>query len=209
MENDLPDGAAAVSDLVIVGRIRKPQGIRGEVTVELLTDEPDRFFAEGARLFAGTVDGDPAPDPADRRNRDSRHELTVEHAKPFREGLIVSFAQIPDRSAAELWRQRYLLVPAAELTPPAEDEIFMHELIGMRVVTDTGTELGVVNGLYELPQGLTLDVAPVPQVAPAATAGEAPRRGEGVLIPYRPSVVREVDLDARLVIVDSTCGLFD
>lgn len=188
--------ARAASDFAIVGRIRKPQGIHGELTVELLTDEPEKFFADGCRLFAGTVDGDIAPNPADRRNPDSRQELTVEYAKPFREGLIVKFEQIPDRSAAELWRQRYLLVPASELTPPEKDEVFMHDLLGMRVFTETGKQMGEVVGLYEMPQGLTLDVK-----------GE--EKGSDILIPYRPSVVQQVDLDARVITVDSTCGLFD
>lgn len=164
--------------------------------MELLTDEPEKFFTDGSRVFAGTVDGDPAPDPADRRNPNSRQELTVEYAKPFREGLVVKFDQIPDRSTAELWRQRYLLVPTSELTPPGDDEVFMHDLIGMRVLTETGKHLGEVVGLYEMPQGLTLDVK-----------GE--EKGSDILIPYRPSVVQEVDLDARVITVDSTCGLFD
>lgn len=181
----------------IVGRVRKPQGIHGELTVELLTDEPERFFGDGSRLFAGTVDGGIAPNPADRHNPDSRQELTVEYAKSFREGLLVKFDQIPDRSAAELWRQRYLLVPTSELTPPEDDEVFMHDLIGMRVLTETGKEMGEVVGLYEMPQGLTLDVKKVEE------------KGSDILIPYRPSVVQHVNLDARVITVDSTCGLFD
>ncbi len=196
MANQVPPNAASPSEFAIVGRVRKPQGINGELTVELLTDEPEKFFADASRLFAGTVDGDPAPNPADRRNPDSRQELTVEYAKPFREGLVVKFDQIPDRSAAELWRQRYLLVPASELTPPEGDEVFMHDLMGMRVLTETGREMGEVVGLYEMPQGLTLDVK-----------GE--EKASDILIPYRPSVVQQVDLDARVITVDSTCGLFD
>ncbi len=190
---DLTESAA---EFAIVGRVRKPQGIHGELTVELLTDEPDKFFRDGARLFAGNAEGDPLPNPADRRNPDSRYELTVEYAKPFREGLLVKFDQIDDRSAAELWRQRYLLVPSSELTPPDGDEVFMHDLIGMRVVMETGKELGEVAGLYEMPQGLTLDV-------------KAEEKGNDILIPYRPAVVREVDLDARVITVESQCGLFD
>lgn len=186
----------SVIEFAIVGRIRKPQGILGELTVEILTDEPERFFADGSRLLAGTVDGDPAPDPADRRNADSRQELTVDYARPFRDGLVVKFDQIPDRSEAELWRRRYLLVPASELTPPEGDQVFMHDLIGMRVQTETGAELGEVVALYEMPQGLTLDV-------------KGAEQRSDMLIPYRPSVLREVDLDTRTITVDSTCGLFD
>jgi 16S rRNA processing protein RimM len=178
----------------IIGRIRKPQGIRGEVTVELLTDEPERFFAPGSRVFAGTMQGDIANHPDDRRNPLSRQQLQVEQASPYRGGLIVKFDAMPDRTAAEAWRQRYLLVPADEITPPAEDQVFMHDLIGMRVRGDDGTEIGEVSALYELPQGLTLEVK---------------REGGDVLVPYRPSVVREVDLDERVVLVAMSSGLFE
>lgn len=178
----------------IIGRIRKPQGIRGEVTVELLTDEPDRFFAAGRRVFAGTIAGDIARHPADRANPASRQELHVEHVSPYRGGLIVKFDEMPDRTAAEMWRQRYLLVPADEITQPADDEVFMHDLIGMHVRGDDGTEIGEVTGFYELPQGLTLEVK---------------REGGDVLVPYRPSVVREVDLDERVVLVEMSSGLFE
>lgn len=178
----------------IIGRIRKPQGIRGEVTVELLTDEPERFFAPGARVFAGTITGDIAQHPSDRKNPLSRQELHVEEAFPYKGGLVVKFDAMPDRTAAEMWRQRYLLVPADEITPPAGDEVFMHDLIGMRVRGDDGTELGEVTGFYELPQGLTLEVK---------------REGGDVLVPYRPSVVREVDLDERVILVEMSSGLFE
>ena len=142
----------------IVGRIRKAHGIHGQVTVELLTDEPDVIFAPGRRVFAGTVDGDLARHPAERSNPDSRQELIVEEASPYKGGLIVKFDAIPDRTTAELWRQRYVLVPTDELTPPDEDEVFMHELIGMTVHGTDGAHVGQVTSLYELPQGLTLNV---------------------------------------------------
>ncbi|MEO6778901.1 MAG: ribosome maturation factor RimM [Gemmatimonadaceae bacterium] len=185
----MPDTAFA-----IIGRIRKPQGIRGDVTVELLTNEPERFFAPGSRVFAGTITGDIANHPDDRRNPLSRQEIRVESASPYRGGLIVKFDAIPDRTAAEQWRQRYLLVPAGEITPPAENEVFMHDLIGMRVRGDDGAEIGEVTGLYELPQGLTLEVK---------------REGGDMLVPYRPSVVREVDLDERVILVEMSSGLFE
>ena len=184
----------------IIGRIRKPQGIRGDVTVELLTQEPERFFAPGSRVFAGTIAGDIANHPSDRHNPLSRQELHVESASPRHGGLVVKFDAIPDRTAAEMWRQRYLLVPSVELTPPAEDEVFMHQLIGMRVRGDDGTELGEVAGLFELPQGLTLEVK---------REGTGSSGGGNVLVPYRPSVVREVDLDERIILVEMSSGLFE
>ncbi|HEV2593044.1 MAG TPA: ribosome maturation factor RimM [Gaiellaceae bacterium] len=174
------------TDYAIIGRVRKPQGIRGEVTVELLTDEPDRFFAPGRRVFAGTVDGELALPP---------RELTVEHSTPFRGGLIVKFDVIADRTAAEPWRLRYLMVRRDELTPPSEDEVFLHDLVGLEVRDDAGELIGKVAAFYELPQGVALEVT---------------REGKGdVLVPYQPTVVREVDLDARTITVDVTSGLFE
>jgi 16S rRNA processing protein RimM len=181
-------------EYAIVGRIRKAQGIRGEVTIELLTETPERFFARGQRVFAGTVDGELARDPADRHNPESRQALVVEDVKPFKGGLIVKFDAIADRTAAELWRLRYVLVPMDELEPLKDDEVFVHELIGMRVLGEKGDVLGEVSCTYDLPQGLTLEVRT--------------ERGD-VLIPYRPSVIFDVDRSARTLTVDAGCGLFD
>jgi 16S rRNA processing protein RimM len=175
----------------IVGRIRRAHGIRGQVTVELLTDEPGAIFAPGRRVFAGTVDGDLAPDPAGGM---APQALRVETAEPFKGGLIVSFDAIQDRTIAERWRSRYLLVPMSELTPPGEDEVFVHELVGLAVVSREGATLGTVVGTYELPQGLTLEVK--------TAAGD-------VLLPYRSAMIDEVDLSARTVTVDAESGLWE
>jgi len=183
-----------MTDFAIVGLIRKAHGIHGQVTLELLTDEPERIFARGARVFAGTVNGDIARHPDDRKNPDSRQELIVKESTPFKGGLIVKFDQIPDRTAAEQWRQRYVLVPVDELTPPGEDEVFVHELVGMTVQGNDGSEIGNVVGFYELPQGLTLDVK---------TA-----KGD-VMLPYRQEAILEVDRAGRVLIVDPHSGLFD
>jgi 16S rRNA processing protein RimM len=181
-------------EYAIVGLIRKAHGIHGQVTVELLTDEPDVIFARGKRVFAGTTDGDLARHPDDRKNPESRQELIVENSSPFKGGLIVKFDILRDRTAAEQWRQRYLLVPIDELTPPGEDEVFVHELVGMTVQGNDGVSLGEVVGFYELPQGLTLDVK---------TA-----KGD-IMLPYRPEAILEVDRAGRTLLVDPNSGLFD
>ena len=178
----------------IVGRVRKAQGVRGHVAVELLTDAPDAVFAPGRRVFAGTVDGEVTRDPATPTNPESRHALIVQDAWPHKGGMVVKFDAIPDRTAAERWVKRYLLIPAQERGAPGDDEVFMHELIGMVVQDEDGTVLGHVSALYELPQGLTLEV----------------RTPKGdVLVPYRPALVLEVDRDDRTVTVDVQSGLFE
>jgi 16S rRNA processing protein RimM len=157
-------------DLVIVGRIRKAHGIRGEVVVELMTESPAAVFAPGARLFPGTADGDPDP---------KRPPVHVEDARPFREGFLVSFVEVPDRTEAERWRDRFLLVPREELDPPGEGSVYQHELVGLMVMAGAAGEVGRVIGTYEVAGRLLLEVA---------------REGGTILLPYESQFVERVDL---------------
>jgi 16S rRNA processing protein RimM len=188
--NDAPaSGASAAGgapDLIAVGRVRRAHGIRGEVVVEVLTDAPGAVFAPGRRVFAGTERGTRAPGGA---------ELHVKRSATFKDGLIVGFAELQDRNAAESWRDRLLLVPADELEPPGEHEIYIHDLVGMEVVLPTGETVGVVGEVFELPQGLMLDVE---------------RAGGGtVMIPFHESAVAFVDRSKRIVHIDPPAGLLD
>ena len=174
---------------IIVGRVRKAHGIRGEVVVETTTDAPDAVFAPGRRVFAGTVAGDLAP---------NRTELHIQSIRPFNEGLLVGFTEILDRTVAETWRGRYLLVPAEELPPPADDEVYVHDLPGMRVELESGEVVGTVADTYELPQGLALDVRRAP-----------PRESETVLILYDEHMIVSVDQTARVIVVSPPEGLLE
>jgi 16S rRNA processing protein RimM len=174
---------------MIVGRIRNAHGIRGEVVVESLTSEPDARFAVGRELLGGTVKGDlPKPDAP------GPHTLTIRRAKPFKGGWILRFAELADRNAADLWRGRYLLVAADEIEPPASDEIYYHDLVGLGVERRDGGALGRVEALHEMPQGLVMEVSTTRTT---------------VMLPYRPEVVAHVDLGRRVVVVDVPEGLMD
>ena len=183
---DAPARSSADAEFVIVGRVRKAHGIRGELVVEPITDTPERIFAPGQRVFAGTVRGDLAPD---------RRELHVERATRFKEGFIVAFREIADRTAAEQWRNRFFLVPPGEVPPLDEGEVYVHELVGMRALLDTGVALGEVSEVYELPHGLAIDVK------------RADGRGT-VLLLYEQSVI-SVDREARTLTVTVPDGLLD
>ena len=126
-------------DLVIIGRVRKAHGIRGDLVVESFSDEPDAIFASGRRVFAGNTAGDPAKDG---------RTLTIRTSTPFKGGYLVHFDEIDDRDVADTWRERYLLLPSSELTPLADDEVYIHELLGMRVVLDGGEDVGIVDATY-------------------------------------------------------------
>ena len=174
---------------IIVGRVRKAHGIRGEVVVETITDAPDAIFASGRRVFAGTATGDLAP---------NRLELHIGTIRPFNEGFLVGFAEVPDRTAAETWRGRYLLLPADELPPPDEAQVYVHELVGMRVELATGEAVGTVEETYELPQGLAIDVRRAP-----------PREKETVMLAYDDRTVASVDKTARVIVVTPPEGLLE
>jgi len=169
--------------------IRNAQGIRGEVVVEPITDTPDAVFAPGRRVFVGDRSGNA---PAEGRGIPS--SLIVDSSEPFKGGLIVKFADIADRTAADLLRGRYLMAPFDELEPLAAGEVYLHDLIGMRVELNSGERVGEVTSYYELPQGLTLDVA--------TAAGS-------VLVPYRPEVIERMDEGARKIVVKAEVGLFE
>jgi 16S rRNA processing protein RimM len=169
-----------------VGRVRRAHGIRGEVVVEALTDAPDAVFAPGRRVFAGTREGE--------KSRNDQ-ELVVLRSTPFKDGWIVAFDRITDRTQAEAWRDRYLLLPEEEVEPPDEDEVFIHDLIGMRVVRASGENVGEVSEVFELPQGLVIEVQR--------------SRGSAVLLPFNDQTVTRVDTEHRVIEVDPVEGLIE
>lgn len=174
------------TEFYLVGRVRRAHGIRGELVVEALTDAPDAIFAAGRRVLAGTRDGDVSKD---------RQELQILRSSPFKGGLIVAFAGIDDKSSADTWRDRYLLVPEDEVALPSPDELFIHDLVGMRVVRVSGEHVGEVSAMLELPQGLLMEVR---------RAG-----GNTVLLPFDEQTVTHVDAEQRVIHVDPIEGLID
>lgn len=170
---------------IVVGRVRRPHGIRGELVVEPFTDVPGAVFAPGRRVFAGSEAGDLAADGG---------ELHVLRSSSFKGGLIVAVRELRDRNDAEGWRDRYLLAPADELPPPRDDELYVRDLVGMRAQLPSGTDVGIVKTVYELPQGLVLEI----------------ERPQGdVLVPFHESAVARVDVSARVIHLDPPAGLLD
>jgi 16S rRNA processing protein RimM len=135
--------------------VRRAHGIRGELVVEPLTGEPLTIFAAGRRVVAGSASGAVWRDDATGATR----ELVVTGSRPFKGGLLVMFDAITDRTEAERWRDRHLLVPESELSAPGEGEIYLRELEGTRVLDESGAEVGIVSAWYEVPNGtILLDV---------------------------------------------------
>ncbi|MBM0238483.1 ribosome maturation factor RimM [Micromonospora sp. ATA32] len=171
--------------LLIVGRIGKPHGIRGAVTVEVRTDEPEARFAPGAVLR--TEPGVPYQVPA---------ELTIESARWHQGRMLVAFEGVLDRETAEALRGTLIGVDRATVAPPEDPEEFHdHQLVGLAVVTPTGERLGEVARIDHTPASDLLVL----------------RRPEGrtALIPFVRAIVPEVDLAGGRVVVDPPAGLLD
>ncbi len=126
--------------LLAVGRVGRPHGVRGEVTIEVRTDEPDLRFIAGSVLVTDPV---------------SRGPLTVADARWHSGRLLVRFAGCSNRTAAEALRDTILCVESADLAPPDDpDEFHDHDLIGLRVETIAGEVVGTVDDVLHYGQDL-------------------------------------------------------
>ena len=164
---------------VVVGRIGKAHGIRGDVTVEVRTDEPERRFAIGATLH-------------------TQHDtpLVVADARDHSGVLLLRFQGIDDRTAAESLRGALLEADVdPNATPDDEDEFYDRQLVGLAAVHADGRSLGTVAEVIHLPGHDLLAV-------------HSDERGE-VLVPFVHEIVTEVDLLNARVIIDPPGGLFE
>ena len=167
-------------DTVVVGRIGRPHGVRGEVTVEVRTDDPDLRFVPGAVLRT---------DPADRG------PVTVTRAHWHGTTLLLSLEGVDSREAAEAVRNTELLVDVADL-PEIEDpdSFYDHQLVGLAVRLPDGSVLGEVSAVRHEAQDLLV---------------VRRRRAGDVLVPFVAAIVPTVDLDGGFVEVDPPEGLLD
>ncbi|RNL84783.1 ribosome maturation factor RimM [Halostreptopolyspora alba] len=165
---------------LVVGRIGRARGIRGEVVVDERTDDPASRFATGARLLT---------------EPDSVGPLTVAASRRQSGRLLVRFESVTDRTRAEELRGVTLLVSSEEIALSDDpDEFHDHELIGLRVVTVEGREVGVVDSVLHHAQDLLVVTE---------------SSGQEVLVPFVRDLVPEVDTAAGRLVIDPPPGLLD
>lgn len=144
---DRADPSGPGAGYLIVGAVQKPHGIKGELFVRLETDRPEEVFRPERALRLGDADGRPTD-----------AVLTVERARPFKGGVLVKPREHATRDAdLEALRGRTLLIPREEAPPLDEDEVFVHQLMGLRVEAG-GESVGVVREVFEGPAGHLLEV---------------------------------------------------
>ncbi|MGW0193090.1 ribosome maturation factor RimM [Nonomuraea sp. NPDC003201] len=163
---------------LVVGRIGRPHGVRGEVSVEVRTDDPELRFAVGTSI---------ATDPA------ARGPLVVAGRRWHKGFLLLTLEGITDRDAAEELRGTMLVIDSAEVEPSDDpDEFHDHQLIGLTVETAAGEPVGEITDVLHHGQDLL--------VVRRIGADEA-------LIPFVKELVPEVDLEGGRLVVDPPEGL--
>ncbi|MFI1798625.1 ribosome maturation factor RimM [Streptomyces sp. NPDC020379] len=166
---------------LVVGRIGRAHGIKGEVTVEVRTDDPELRLGPGAVL---------ATDPA------GVGPLTIETGRVHSGRLLLRFAGVKDRTGAEALRNTLLIADVdPEETPEDPEEFYDHQLMDLDVVTADGTVIGRITEIAHLPSQDLFIV-------------ERPDGGE-VMIPFVSEIVTEIDLDAQRALVEPPRGLID
>ena len=164
----------------MVGRIGRPHGVRGLVTVDVRTDDPDLRFAPGSVLLT---------DPPERG------PLTIADKRWHSGTLLLALDGVHDREGAEAVRNTQLLVEVADL-PPLEDpdSFYDHELVGLDVRLTDGTPVGQVASIRHDATELL--------VVRRIEGGE-------LLVPFVAAIVPTVDVPGGVVVIDPPEGLLE
>lgn len=165
--------------MFVVARIGKPHGLRGEVTVQVHTDDPEERFTPGTE-FATEPD---------------RGMLTLRSVRVHQQIYLLGFEGVPDRTAAESLRNTRILLAGEEEDRGDDDAWREEDLLGLTVVLADGTVVGEVSALH------TRDVQDLLEVRRTD--------GREVLVPFVEEIVPEVDEEARRVTIDPPEGLLE
>jgi len=179
-----------------IGRIMRAHGIRGEVLVDVLTDEPEQRYAVGSVLATDPTASARRLDPRDQAAWRPPAQLTIESIRPHQGRLIITFEGIYDRNLAEELRGVLLCVDSADVPDVTDpDEFHDFQLVGLAARSPEGEEFGEVVRVNHGPGADMLVL----------------RRPDGgtALVPFVKVMVPEVDLAGGQIIVTPPEGLFD
>lgn len=169
---------------LVVATVRRPHGVRGELSLTLETDRPGTVFRPGHALQLG-----------DARGRPLGRYLTIVRSRPFKDGILLQAAELTSLTPeAEALRGHTLLIPIGDAAPPAADEVFYHDLVGSTVLM-RGEAVGTVRELLETGGAELLVVR-----RPGA---------RDLLVPFVKEMVRRIDATRREVEIDPPEGLMD
>jgi 16S rRNA processing protein RimM len=178
-----PEGGGDQEVPLVVARVRRSHGVRGEILISVDTDRPRPVFRPGRTLLLGDGRGEP-----------TGAEVVLESIRSTSGGALLKLSGIDDRNASDRLHGATLLIPANEAEPAAPDEVHYRDLVGMEAVAD-GQSIGRVVDILVIGAGETLVVR-----------GAA---GREILVPFVKEIVREVDLAGRRLGLELPAGFLE
>lgn len=168
-------------NLIVIGRVSKPHGVKGEIRIEYFNPENPHFFSRYQKIF---IQGD----------KGSPRLYRLSKVRPHKQFILVHLEGIRNKEEAEKLRGHLVLVHPSELPPLEEDEYYWHEIIGMRVVTEQGGDVGKVTEILHTGSN---DVYVV-------------KKGKKeFLIPATKDVVITIERDTRTMVIRPLKGLLE
>ena len=165
---------------VVVGRLGRPHGVKGEINVEVLTDKPEKRFSPQAKLLI----------------QDSQKFLTIKSVRASQKQLLVSFEEIRDRTQAEEYKGLYLTLELDDSEIPVTgNEFYDQQLIGLKAYDKKQIILGEVTGVIH---GSAQDLLVI----------KTPENKE-VLVPFVDEIVPEVNIAEKILLITPPDGLFN
>lgn len=169
-----------MEELLRVGVITSPHGVRGEVKVFPTTDDVNRF----KKLKSVLLD-----------TGKEKTALEIEHVKFFKNMVILKFKGFDNMNDVEAWRQKDLLIDRKQAVKLSPDENFIVDLIGLKVITDNGETLGTMTDVIQTGANDVYCVA-----SPS---------GKEILLPAIKDCILKVDLEKNEMLVHVLDGLLD
>ena len=166
--------------MIAVGRISRSVGLKGEMSLSILSSAPDRFDDLG-KVWIGADEQQALP-----------HDVI--HVRSTHAAVVIKVEGIDSRSAADTRRGQLVFVAEQDAIVPPPGSYFIHDLIGMDVVTEAGDAVGPIRDVLEMPANDVWVVA---------------AKGREVLIPAIKDVIRSVDVQKRTVVIRPLEGLLE
>ena len=166
-------------DFIVIGRISKPHGVKGEIRIDYFNPENPQCFSHYQMIF---LQGD----------EKSLHSYRLLAVRPHKKFILAQLEGIRSRAEAEQLKGKVVLVDSAELPPLGEDEYYWQDILGMRVVSETGEDMGTVREI--VPTGSN-DVYVVWKEA------------QEFLIPATKDVIMSIDMEVRTMVIRPLEGL--
>ncbi|KAA3608433.1 MAG: 16S rRNA processing protein RimM [Calditrichaeota bacterium] len=163
--------------MYLIGKVLKPQGIKGEVKTEIITSFPEHF-EELSEVFL---------------DEDANIAIEIEKTRFAKNFVYIKFRNIQSRNEAEKLRNKNLYIPESELFPLEDDEFYHHQIIGLDAVSEQGDYIGKITDVETYPENDMLIIKSKDKMTH--------------LVPVVKELIKDVDIESQIVTIKVIDGL--